>query len=286
MRESPPWHIRQSTPSNIRESRPPILEHKSVVTPLEHEGAVGALLDEGLVALVDGGDREEDARARADGPHEVGHDGQRADAHAAEGGGRRDVAVELLVHRGTPVAHHHHLLVAQLPGDVRRGGSGHLDPGLGEHGARGEDEDDVEQRVQGVAHDLREGGGGRDVVRHPADWPHLAGHGHLRLLPLAQHVDEDVLRVPFVQDLGDEVDVGDEGGLEDDRDVRGVEQLDRVRPLRPLGARMLDRELHAEPLEVDDEDEDEDRREEVGDVRQVHPVERLLECPHLVRLCD
>jgi len=43
-------------------------------------------------------------RTRADGAQEVGHDGQRADAHAAKGGGGGDVAVELLLQAGHRVA--------------------------------------------------------------------------------------------------------------------------------------------------------------------------------------
>ena len=44
--------------------------------------------------------------------------------------------------------------------------------------------------------------------------------------------------------------------------------------------------LYIPDLEVDDEDEDEDGGEEVGDVGEVHAVERLLQRPHLVRLRD
>ena len=47
-------------------------------------------------------------------------------------------------------------------------------------------------------------------------------------LPAAEQLDEDVTAVPLVQQLADEVEVGDEGGLQDDGHVAGVEQLDGV----------------------------------------------------------
>ena len=51
------------------------------------QAALGGLLHVRLVVLVDDGDSEQDARAGADGAKEVGADGERADAGAAEGGG-------------------------------------------------------------------------------------------------------------------------------------------------------------------------------------------------------
>ena len=43
------------------------------------------------------------------------------------------------------------------------------------------------------------------------------------------------------------------------------------------------RQVDPPPLEVDDDDEHKRRREEVGDVRQVLAIERLLEGAHLSR---
>ena len=49
---------------------------------------------------------------------------------------------------------------------------------------------------------------------------------HVKLLPLAEEADKEVALELAMQHLGQEVQVGHEGGLQDDGDVRGVEQLD------------------------------------------------------------
>jgi len=49
--------------------------------------------------------------------------------------------------------------------------------------------------------------------------------------------------------LGDEVEVGDEGGLQDDGHVGGVEELDGVRALLAPGALGAHREHHTEALQ-------------------------------------
>mmetsp|Transcript_16032 Transcript_16032/g.53731 ORF Transcript_16032/g.53731 Transcript_16032/m.53731 type:complete len:352 (+) Transcript_16032:252-1307(+) len=182
------------------------------------------------------------------------------------------------------MSHHHHLLVPELLRHVRGRGAGNMDPGPGEQSAGSEDEDDVEDGVKGIRENVREAVGRGYVVSETADRPHLPRHGHLRLLPASEKVDEDVLRVPLVQDLRDEVQVGDQGSLEDDGDVAGVEQLDGIAPLPALLLRVLHRKLDPEPLEVDDQDEDKHSSQQVGHVGQVLAVERLLEGPDLVLL--
>ena len=49
-----------------------------------------------LKVLVDDGDCQQDACARADGPHEICHNGQRSNAHASKGSRNWNVPVELL----------------------------------------------------------------------------------------------------------------------------------------------------------------------------------------------
>ena len=53
-------------------------------------------------------------------------------------------------------------------------------------------------------------------------------------MPLSKEVDKEVTLELLGQDLREEVEVGHEGGLEDDGDVRSVEQLDWVRLLVSL----------------------------------------------------
>ncbi len=77
----------------------------------------------------------------------------------------------------------------------------YLDPCPGEQSTGGEDEDDVEDRVDGVTCDLSQAIRRRDIVSNSGDGAHLSAHGHLWLLPLSEHVDEHVLGVALVQDL-------------------------------------------------------------------------------------
>jgi len=141
------------------------------------------LLLEGLVELVDDGDAQQDPRPGPDGAHEVGDDRQRPDAHASEGGRRGNVPVEDVDEGRVAVALHDHLVVPELLGNVPGRGAADLDPGLGEEGAGGEDEDEVEDGVEGVVDDLRKGGRGGDVVGDTADGDGLAALG---VLPLAE----------------------------------------------------------------------------------------------------
>eukprot|EP00618_Florenciella_parvula_P001379 CAMPEP_0119541236 /NCGR_PEP_ID=MMETSP1344-20130328/52833_1 /TAXON_ID=236787 /ORGANISM="Florenciella parvula, Strain CCMP2471" /LENGTH=535 /DNA_ID=CAMNT_0007585181 /DNA_START=198 /DNA_END=1803 /DNA_ORIENTATION=- len=240
------------------------------------------LLQEHLVVLVDDGHRQKNARTRTDRTEEVGHDGERADAHAAEGRGGGDVPVEHGDHGHVAVALHDHLLVAQLLGHVARRRARDLDPGLGEERARGEHEDNVDDRVDRVTDDLAEGVWRRDVVRqtvHRGRLPAL-------VLPHTEEAHEDVVRRAVVEELREEVEVRHERGLEDDRHVRGVEELDRVARLLAAVLHVLDLEVDAPALEVDYDHEDQDGRQKVRDVRQVRPVERLLERADLVRAGD
>ena len=63
-----------------------------------------------------------------------------------------------------------------------------------------------------------------DVVSESADWSSVSSH--VVVLPLSEETHDEVASELSSQDLGEEVDVGDEGTLQDDWDVRGVEELD------------------------------------------------------------
>ena len=243
-----------------------------------------ALLLERFEVLVDDGHREQDAGAAPDGTHEVGDDGEHADAHPAERGGGRDVPVELLLQRGLAVADHEHLLLLKLLSDVARGGAGDLDPRLGEQSARAQHEGEVEHCVQRIRHNVGKGRGRGDVVRQAADGNELAGA--LCFLPPPQQLHEEVPAVALEKQLRDEVQVGHQCGLQDDGHVARVEELDGVGLLHAAAALAADGQVHAEALEVDHDQEDQDCGEQVGDVGHVRPVKRLLECAHLVAAGD
>merc|ERR1712051_37944 len=80
-----------------------------------------------------------------------------------------------------------------------------------------------------------------------------------------------------MQDLREEVEVRYEGCLQDDRDIGGVEQLDRVWVGLTSDALILQMKLNSEALEVDDDQDDDDSGYQVGDVRSVLPIEGLLD---------
>uniref|UniRef100_A0A7S1C9Y9 alanine--tRNA ligase n=1 Tax=Bicosoecida sp. CB-2014 TaxID=1486930 RepID=A0A7S1C9Y9_9STRA len=230
------------------------------------------LLHVGLDVAVHDGDGHEDARARADRADEVGGDGERADAHAAEGRRRRDVATQLgadVVGAGA-LARDHDALALPLLRDVVHRLARELDPGLGEERAGGEHEGDVEDGVEDVVLDVRQVARRREVVGKAA--VRHAGVGRVLRGPRAEQLDEQVAAVLLEQELRDEVHVGDERGEEDDGDVGRVEQLDRLGVLRLALVLLLHADLDLEALHGHDEHEDGDGGEQVADVGQVLAV--------------
>mmetsp|Transcript_39306 Transcript_39306/g.83737 ORF Transcript_39306/g.83737 Transcript_39306/m.83737 type:complete len:223 (+) Transcript_39306:158-826(+) len=210
-----------------------------------------------LEVLVDDGHGKEDAGTAADGTEEVRHNGEGTDAGASEGCCSRDVTVQHPGQVGVAVARHHHVLIPELLGDVARRGARDVDPGFREEGAGDEHEGHVAEGVDRILPNVREGVRRRDIVRKTANRDGLATVVHL--LPLAQEIDEHVRLEAPIEQLREEVEVGHERRLQDDRDVRSVEELDRVRALLPAHLLILHAEIHTEALEVDNDEEDEHR---------------------------
>ena len=71
---------------------------------------------------------------------------------------------------------------------------------------------------------------------------------HVVFLPLSDEADEEVALELAVKHLRQEVQVRDKGGLQDDWDVGGVEQLDRVGVGLASLALAGESELYAESL--------------------------------------
>ena len=184
------------------------------------------------------------------------------------------------------MALHDHLLVAQLLRHILGRRAGYLDPRLREERACNQDEHQVEDGVDRVGDDLGDRIGRREVVDEAADGRVAARARRLILLPPAEPADEHVVREALVHELREEVEVGDKGGLQDDGHVGGVEELDGVRALHAALGSVLDRQVHAEALEVDDDEEDEHRRHEVRQVGQVLAVEGLLDALPLIGTRD
>lgn len=87
------------------------------------------------------------------------------------------------------------------------------------------------------------------------------------------------------QHLRDDVEIGDESRLQNDGNVRGVEELDRIRAGLTTVSGRFDGQVDAEALEIDDNGEDEHSSEQIGEIGQVLAVEGLLESAHLVVAC-
>mmetsp|Transcript_17262 Transcript_17262/g.50153 ORF Transcript_17262/g.50153 Transcript_17262/m.50153 type:complete len:262 (-) Transcript_17262:361-1146(-) len=123
-----------------------------------------------------------------------------------------------------------------------------------------------------------------DVIR---DSSHGEGFSStLHVLPLAQESDEDVGRSAVVQETGDKVQVGHQRGLKNNGHVGGVEQFDGVGALLSAVFLILDGKIDPPSLEVDDHDEYQHRRHEVGQVGKILAVQRLLESADLVSAGD
>ena len=65
-----------------------------------------------------------------------------------------------------------------------------------------------------------------NIVGKSSDWGSVSSH--VIILPFSEKRNDEVSSELSGEDLGEEVNVGNEGALENDWDVRGVEQLDWV----------------------------------------------------------
>lgn len=69
-------------------------------------------------------------------------------------------------------------------------------------------------------------------------------------LPASQQLDKEVVAIPLVQQLGDEVQIRDQGRLQDDGHVAGVEELDLVVLLHAAPLLVAHWQVHVEALQV------------------------------------
>jgi len=199
-----------------------------------------------LEVLVDNSDSEHDTGAGADGAHEVSEDAESSNAHSTEGGSRGDVAGEVSDHGLFTKAFDNHVLLHQLAHDIAGGRTGHINPYAREEGTGSHDKEAVEEPVEGISLQVKQVSGGRDVVSETANGGGVASH--VVLLPFSEEAHENVSLELTVKHLGEEVEVGDEGGLEDNGDVRGVEELDGVGSLVATDTSGGQLELNTETL--------------------------------------
>mmetsp|Transcript_72030 Transcript_72030/g.201041 ORF Transcript_72030/g.201041 Transcript_72030/m.201041 type:complete len:317 (-) Transcript_72030:255-1205(-) len=134
--------------------------------------------------------------------------------------------------------------------------------------------------MEGILPDVGNVAGRGHVVRQASHGDRLAAV--VLLLPLAEQVDQHVRLEAPVQQLREEVQIRHERRLQDDGDVRGVEQLDRIGPLLAADLLVLHTQVHTEALEVNHDEEHQDGGKQVGQVRGRLSVEGLSQGCHLV----
>ena len=82
--------------------------------------------------------------------------------------------------------------------------------------------------------------------------------------------------------LRNDVQVGNESRLEDNRNIGGVEEFDGVAGILSAVPGRFDGQIDAESLEVDDNGKDEHRRQQIHQIGQVLAVESFTQRAHLV----
>jgi hypothetical protein len=102
--------------------------------------------------------------------------------------------------------------------------------------------------VERISLDVHEVAGRTDVVSKSTDG--CSSSRYVVLSPLSDEADEIVTRLSIlsVENLGEEVEVGDESSLEDDGDVRSIEQLDGERHFVTTHLSVSESQFNAESL--------------------------------------
>ena len=91
--------------------------------------------------------------------------------------------------------------------------------------------------MDGISKDGGQSLGGREVVAETSD---RVGSTATSIIPNTEQVNEEVSGKLDAEHLGYHVEIGDQGGLEDDGDVGGVEELDGVAAILASVPRALD----------------------------------------------
>ena len=179
---------------------------------------------------------------------------------------------------------HNKTLIFQLLRDIARGRTRDLDPGLAKDGTGYDDEGGVDDCVDWIKEGLGEIMGRGHVVCDSGAGIELGRA--LFGFPLADELDEEVVREAIPEHLRDHEDVGGESRLQHDGHIGGVEETDWVAAAHAALAGGFDGDFDTEALEVDHCGEDSDCAEEVHDVGEVGSVERFLQGSCLVWPCD
>ena len=140
----------------------------------------------------------------------------------------------------------HHILILELLQDILGRASTDFNPSLGEQGTCRQNKGNVEDRMEGIRINFGEFPRWRDVIGQSSNRDTAASH--FQILPLSEQLDEEVSSETFVEHLGEEIEVGHQGGLKDDGDVRGVEQFDGVGSVMSANFGVLHCQINSEAL--------------------------------------
>lgn len=100
---------------------------------------------------------------------------------------------------------------------------------------------------------------------------------HVVVLPFSKEANNEVSSELSGKDLSEEVDIGDECSLQDDWDVRSVEQLDWVWLLEASHLSAAQAEFNTETLEVDDNEHHYSGGDQVAEIWCILSVKCLLQ---------
>ena len=179
-----------------------------------------------LEVLIDDGHCQKDTSSGTDSSAEISEDREGTDADSSESGGSWDVSIEVLDHGLFSHSFDNEFLVNKLSANILGAGARDVDPNSGEEGARAHNENGVDQSVDRVTQESVEALWRTDVVSKTTDWGLMTSH--VVILPFSKERNDEVSSELSSKDLGEEVNVGNESSLQDNWDVRGVEQLDWV----------------------------------------------------------
>lgn len=233
------------------------------------------VLDDFFVQTVDNVDSEEDTSSWANGAQEIGENGQKTDADTSQGGGSQDVLFKFLVGSFIGVSLQEHTFFLEPGGNFLGSLSRDFNPGSAEECTWANNEKNVDNSMDRISNGFKESPGWGDVIDQTSNRCKLALSSSF--LPVAENTShESSLEIP-VKHLGEEIQVGYQGGLQDDGDVRCVEQSDRIRSLW-WSFVIAQSQINVESLEENDDQENQCGCQQVADVGQITSEKSILNC--------
>ncbi len=145
---------------------------------------------------------------------------------------------------------------------MRDGGGPHtsgFEPHFGEADAEEDEDAGISEGVEGFGDDFLRAARGADPVGEAAFGAPVVVEG-------AEEADEEVFAPAVMEHFGDEEDIGEDGGGEDNGDIGDVEEFDGVFAAEAAIPGVLDRDFDAHGFEVNDDEEDAEGSEEPENV--------------------